>query len=571
MSNYLDKMSTKPVVLLIAVVAIALLIDFTGLTWRLEQMVTDVEMQLWKRNAPQDIAIIAVDEKSLRTYGRWPWSRRIHASLLDRLGEVGTGPVIFDVLFADANDRDIKGDQLFADAILRHGKVVLAMSSDEDIADGVVSEVLPLSLFANAAASIGHTDMAVDKDGILRSVFLLAGTSVAHWPDLSLAALYASEKYRVAYLPGQNFLDRVQKHEGHWVRDHKILIPYSGGAGHFTTFSFSDVVDGRVADELLSGKTLFVGVSAGGLQRMFSTPTGDGSVMSGIEVHANILSALQRGLVLEKPQGLVRMAWLILLSVFGALVILAVRPILAFSSLAAALFLSALLSMVLVLTVGLVVPMVPVWLSLVAVSYFLTRRHIGGLQKSSNIDSLTGLCNRREFEEHFKNMWNINERHKRLLFLLVIDADHFKRLNDAAGHLQGDRALVKLGDYLKSKARRAGDKACRIGGEEFVILLDMDDPKPEIVERYAQEIVDGIVELGIEYADGESTHRLTVSIGCASMVPGRNHNREELFDLADQALYKAKKAGRNRIFCQWLVDKSTVSEAVKNKLHSEGT
>ena len=148
-------------------------------------------------------------------------------------------------------------------------------------------------------------------------------------------------------------------------------------------------------------------------------------------------------------------------------------------------------------------------------------------------------------------MWRLNSRHQRMLFLLMIDVDHFKRFNDLMGHLKGDAALKEIGRYLQSKARRAGDMACRIGGEEFVVLLDMDKQELRDVEAYAQQIVKGIRDLGIDCHDETRQYRLTVSLGCAGVVPGPGHTRDELFNMADKALYQAKDAGRNQVSCSW--------------------
>ncbi len=221
MNSYLEKAGASRTVLLVVVVALTLLIDFSGISWRMEQMVTDTVSSLIKPVPASDIAIVAIDEKSLRKYGRWPWSRRLHARLLDRLRQAKSGPVAFDVLFADANGSDPAGDGLFATAIAAHGKVVLAMSSDEDPGDGEVTEVLPYAVFSDVAAAIGHTDMAVDRDGIVRGAYLLAGAP--RWPDLALAALYLSGKFRVMDIPGETFTSQQPGHRGHWVRSNKFI------------------------------------------------------------------------------------------------------------------------------------------------------------------------------------------------------------------------------------------------------------------------------------------------------------------------------------------------------------
>jgi diguanylate cyclase (GGDEF)-like protein len=571
MKAFINRLSYMPAIQIALIVLLALAIDFSGITWRIEQMVVDIELSLIPQDLPEDIVIVAVDEKSLRKYGRWPWSRHMHAQLLDRLTLAGTGSVVFDVLFADPSRGDAIGDQLFADAISRHGKVVLAMSSDEDPKDGVVSEVLPLPLFAQAAAGIGHSDMGVDRDGIVRGAYLLAGAGVARWPELALSALYVAGKHGVTRLPGETFAGSRSIRKGRWIRDHKILFPYVGGPGSFPMFSFADVVDGRVPLQMLQEKVVFVGITATSIRRVFPIPGENEGAMSGVEIHANVFNALENSKMVTKVQGLPHQLGVGFLALCAALIIVFARFSCFVNRLLFAVLASSLLSLLAVLILGLSIPVVPVWSSLVIVSYWLTRRHIGNLQQTSVRDPLTGLGNRRAFEAHFEHMWHLNKRHRRLLFLLIIDVDHFKRYNDLMGHLQGDQALKKLGKYLESKTRRAGDKACRIGGEEFVVLLDMDEVQN--VEAYAQEIVDGIEHLEMYYHDNVSRYHLTVSVGCAGIVPGGRHTREELFELADQALYKAKNTGRNRVFCQWFrgkesLQKNTVVTRPKPYSHS---
>ncbi|WP_456417740.1 CHASE2 domain-containing protein [Thiolapillus sp.] len=536
-------------VLLLLAVLLALLMDYSGLAWRVEHRVADAGVSLLPQEAPQDIVIVAVDEKSLRKFGRWPWSRQIHAQLLNRLKLAGAGLVAFDVLFAEASKTDSIGDQLFAAAIARYGKVILAMGSEEDPGDGKVSEVLPLPAFADATAGIGHTDMAIDKDGVVRGTYLFAGAGVARWPGLALAALDLSARPRAAEWLGERFSDQGAFLGTRWVRDHRVLFPYAGRDGAFPVFSLADVVEGKIGAEVLQGKTVFVGVTAAAIRRVFTTPGAE--AMSGVEIHANIFNALKNDAVVLHAQGWFRLAGLIILSLAAVLVLVYGRFNSVFYRLCLAMAVSGGLSLLVLMITGLLLPVVPVWTALVVTGVLGGSMRIGGLRKNSSRDALTGLCNRSAFETHFGNMWRLNERRKRLLFLLLVDLDHFKRFNDMFGHLQGDEALKALASYLDGKTRHAGDRVCRVGGEEFAVLLDLEEPDLQQVEAFAQEIVDGVQDLEIRYRDGDRIRHLTVSVGCAGMVPGPCHTREELFDMANRALFQAKNAGRNRVHCRW--------------------
>ena len=550
-------------------VLLALLIDASGLTWRLEQMVVDAELQLVPAPAGGSAAIIAIDEKSLARIGPWPWSRAQYARLLDRLKEAGSGPVAFDILFADLHKDDVAGDQSFAAALARHGRVVLAMTSDQDIQSDSVLEILPRPLFSRPAAAIGHTDMPVDQDGLLRGVFLLAGSGSAHWPQLALATLYVGGGHRVRQLPGRDLMNQGHYEVGRWVRNHRILFPFTRGKGRIPVFSFVDVVDGGVNISRLAGKTLFVGVTAQGLQRSFFTPGVGPKLMPGVEVHANVLNALEQNVLLNELQGWQRWLAVSVLAALGGWMVALYRGNCAWKGFSLGLLVTAAGSLVLLLFFGYIMPNMPVWGSLIAVALFVNRRQILHLRDSSQRDKLTGLCNKSAFDEHFQRMWHINMRHRRPLFLLILDVDHFKKLNDSMGHLRGDEVLRRLGDYLAGKVRRAGDRACRIGGEEFAILLDMESADIRQVRKYAQQIVEEVQTLGISYSNGNEYYSLTVSIGCASLVPGETTSPSALFEAADQALYRAKRAGRNRVWCQELDEQSAVADAVKNKLYGQ--
>ncbi len=564
-----ERLAEKTVAYVLAAVALALLVDFSGITWRLEQMVVDAELQLVRAPTARDIAIVAIDEKSLWEIGPWPWSRSRYARLLDVLKEAEAGPVAFDILFADLHLDDMEGDRAFADALARHGRTVLAMASDQDIANGEVSEILPRALFAGPAAAIGHTDMPLDQDGMLRGVFLLAGSGSAHWPQLALAALYLGGKYKVNRLPGRDYANRNIQGVGRWVRNHRILFPFSRGSDHIPVYSFVDVVEGRVPPSRLVGKTVFVGVTAQGIQRVFHTPGVTSSLMPGVEVHANVLNALEQDALLTELQGWPRWLTLALLSALGGLMVALYRGRCAARGFLLGLAVTAGGVLLLLLVFGIMVPVMPVWLGLTAVALFTNRQQILHLRDSSRRDMLTGLCNRTGFDEHFERMWRINQRHQRPLFLLILDVDHFKRLNDVMGHLYGDEVLRRLGEYLQGKIRRAGDHACRIGGEEFAILLDLDESRMDQARRFAQEIVDGVQALDITYSDGEQQHRLTLSIGCASLVPGDDVSPASLFEIADQALYRAKHAGRNRVWCRESDEQPAVADAVEDELYGQ--
>lgn len=165
------------------------------------------------------------------------------------------------------------------------------------------------------------------------------------------------------------------------------------------------------------------------------------------------------------------------------------------------------------------------------------------VRKLADFDELTEVHNVRFFRTQFYNEYKLAQRHNRPLSLIIFDVDHFKKVNDAYGHIQGDQVLKTLGSIL-SKNIRSTDLAARYGGEEFVLLL----PETDIqgASRVAEKLRVDISSTHIPiYNQPNQFHSVTVSVGAAQMIPDREP--DDLIHRADEALYKAKNDGRNRI------------------------
>ena len=128
--------------------------------------------------------------------------------------------------------------------------------------------------------------------------------------------------------------------------------------------------------------------------------------------------------------------------------------------------------------------------------------------------------------------------------LLMIDSDHFKKINDTYGHLCGDACLVHLASLLKKSVNRAGDFVARYGGEEFIVVLP--DTTLDGGALIAENIREAVSELAIAHT-GSEFGCITVSIGCAAWVPGKDLDMQEVLRAADKALYGAKMTGRNKV------------------------
>lgn len=165
-------------------------------------------------------------------------------------------------------------------------------------------------------------------------------------------------------------------------------------------------------------------------------------------------------------------------------------------------------------------------------------------ERASLTDALTQVANRMSFDRQYQHEWRRASRHKNGLAVLMVDLDHFKRVNDTYGHPAGDRVLQHVANVLQNALLRGGDTVARYGGEEFVILLPQTDE--EGATTVAQRILENVSSTVLKIDNQELS--ITCSIGCALTQPHEKTRPEELLKLADKALYAAKDAGRNRAY-----------------------
>ncbi len=165
------------------------------------------------------------------------------------------------------------------------------------------------------------------------------------------------------------------------------------------------------------------------------------------------------------------------------------------------------------------------------------------LEKMSNIDGLTGLANRRCFDDTLVKEWVRNGRMDASIGLLMVDIDHFKAYNDTLGHVDGDICLRAVAQAIQGSIHRPGDMAARYGGEEFAIILP--DTDYEGAKAVAENIHANISKTCLSHPSSSVGCTVTVSIGVAAGIPTCGTTPEHLLHAADCALYEAKQSGRN--------------------------
>ncbi|NRR31090.1 GGDEF domain-containing protein [Oxalobacteraceae bacterium] len=176
------------------------------------------------------------------------------------------------------------------------------------------------------------------------------------------------------------------------------------------------------------------------------------------------------------------------------------------------------------------------------------------LETLSTTDGLTGIGNRRHFDEVLASEWSRAARLKQPLALAMLDVDWFKKFNDHYGHQQGDECLRRVALVLAASMCRAGDVVARYGGEEFVFIAPNCDAAQ--ARSLGDKLHKAFATLALPH-QASDFGRVTVSIGVASIVPQPGAMPDSLVRAADQALYQAKEQGRNRAVCQALEEPST--------------
>ena len=160
-------------------------------------------------------------------------------------------------------------------------------------------------------------------------------------------------------------------------------------------------------------------------------------------------------------------------------------------------------------------------------------------------DELTGANNRRYYNQVLQTEIDRAKRDQQYLCFLMMDADNFKKYNDTYGHQAGDDVLKNIVTATNSVFKRAGDYVFRLGGEEFAVLFRAENPeKAAVVSEHARQ---AMYDCNVEHSGNPPFNRVTLSMGLMILDPTQEYIIEEIYKYADEALYRAKENGRNRI------------------------
>jgi diguanylate cyclase (GGDEF)-like protein len=502
--------------------------------WQQDEAVYDAYVGAWDYPPDPRLLIVAIDDSSLQQIGQWPWPRSTHARLLDRLTEAGSARVVLDLMLSEPDRQDAAQDADLAAAIRRNGRVVLPVLAAPASGPNMAEELLPIPLIAANAATLGHTDIEVDADGVARGLYLTAGIGSPHWPALGLALAGAHGP-----LPGLRDPDPGQSSPYQWRRDHYVRVRYAGPPERFPQVSYVDLLNGDVDPALLRGRLVLVGMTASGIAPRLLTPTTRERWMSGSEYQANVASMLLTDKVITLPPTL----WRDLLSgLLVALCCLGLSLPRASASALLALPSTLLLSFVLLRVGNLWFAPAAALTGMLAVICAWVLWRISAWRRQANSDALTGLGNRLRFEQTLQQEHDAGRRSGRPLSLVLIDVDHFKHHNDMHGHQVGDTVLRLIASEIGAHARRPRDMAARFGGDEFALILP--DTAADGAVQVIEDLLARVRLLEVPGAQGERIH-ITLTVGVYTRVPAASSEPRHFFEGADAALYKAKAAGRD--------------------------
>lgn len=255
-------------------------------TRRADNWIYDVLLGLSPGRSSEEVVVVAIDNRSIQTLGRWPWSRTLHAQALDRLTEAGAASVGYDVLFPEP---EADADPALAQALTGNGRTWLAELLQEPGDNGAAFGVVePIPELAAAAAGLGHVDLTPDPDGVVRRLPLFMAAGDRTWPHMTAQMRMATG----GVIPPARQMTRSP----YLTTLRPTLIRYRGPPGSVRTVAFVDLVRGEVPAGFLRGKQVLVGMTADGLGDRFATPVSPhGQLRPGVEIQAALLDTLIRG------------------------------------------------------------------------------------------------------------------------------------------------------------------------------------------------------------------------------------------------------------------------------------
>jgi CHASE2 domain-containing sensor protein len=291
---------------------IAGVIAYSGLLIRFDNLHYDLGRYLTFKPAPADIVIVAIDESSLEAIGRWPWSRIVHADLVNKLKQEQARVIGLDIIFSEPELSNPEADLVLASAIKQAGNVVLPLLFEEPYKGSPIKQSVPIEGFADHAAALGRVHVPLDADGIARSIYLWEGLGLARMQQhFSQAVLQAAKELPddVNLFPPSDLVkgdlakSDLAKQSNALISKEARKVKFLGPPGHFQRISYIKVLLGDFPAHFFKDKIVLVGATAVGLGDVLPTPVSAlMQPMPGVEYHANAIAAMRSSeLILNTP------------------------------------------------------------------------------------------------------------------------------------------------------------------------------------------------------------------------------------------------------------------------------
>lgn len=501
---------------------------------RLNWIVYDALHSFLGRESSQDVVVVAIDDKSLRQLGRWPWSRETHIQLLDISESLNVRAIGFDILFPESERQTT--DVEFAKAIAGFGRVVLPVAPEITPQQATTTEVIPVPELTLAARALGHVDYQLSVDGICRTAFLYAGLGAARRPAFAYALYQVAFQHWPYPMP-----DTVQPGD-HWQRDQAVLIPFLPSAHAIPVVSFVDVLARRVDDQLRN-KIVLVGATAAGLGDQFSTPVSSAGLrMPGVELNAHLLDAIIQQHLLTEASTAVQWGFTLIavLLFYGVLMWTpaAKAPWMLLCSV-----LGLLCASYLLLRLGqLWLPPVSALIGMVLASMLRgwwvqsrVQSQVGKLSRSliqAQMKPLSGVADRGALETSL-NRYLVYARQKgTLVCVCAINLGQLRRINDHLGFKAGDALLDLAAERMRATL---GDEMvlARMNGE-FTLLFEASN---EVRVKHVTQRLLQVLQQPYDWS--ERGYMLPPSIGL-SVFPADGLSADQLINQAFTAMHRAK-------------------------------
>lgn len=277
---------------------IAVIITYSGTLERFDNLHYDLGRYLSFKPAPNDVVIVAIDEASLTAIGRWPWTRAVHADLINKLSRENAKAIALDVIFSEPEINNPEADQLLAQSIGKAGNVILPELLESPYIGAPIKLTKPIDLLAHHAAEIGRVHVPLDLDGIARSIYLWEGLGDDLKPHFSQVILQVARQLPTSFsTKSPSKLLNINKSK---LISNKVItqdlrrLNFLGPPGHFQRVSYIDVLRGDYPKYFFNNKIVLVGVTAAGLGDSLPTPVSALSQpMPGVEFHANVIAAMR--------------------------------------------------------------------------------------------------------------------------------------------------------------------------------------------------------------------------------------------------------------------------------------